>query len=145
MSAVLPERLVRASHLKRQRGWTEPLIAALLGPPDALAPNPHGFRPAMRLFCVRRVLAAEADPAFRAREARMSGWLAWRREQPLRCFAPAELEGCRPLPARLAQTSLFAAPAAAPLPRPDRARQRRRREAAAGPAPPGPVQLRLPW
>src|ERR1044071_3390574 len=48
-------RLIRASDLKRQRGWTDTLLAALLGAPDALSPNPHGWRVPMRWYREDRV------------------------------------------------------------------------------------------
>lgn len=84
-------RLVSASDLKRQRGWTEGLVTRLLGAPDALAPNPHGFRPPMRFFAHDRVLEAERDPDFVRWAAGLDERRAWRRRQPTRTHAPAEI------------------------------------------------------
>src|SRR5918912_132283 len=67
MSLGSAHRLVSASDLKRQRGWTETLVVTLLGAPDALCPNPHGFRQPMRFYRADRVLAAEGEEAFRRR------------------------------------------------------------------------------
>ena len=111
-------RLISAGDLKRQRGWTEALVSALLGAPDALCPNPHGFRPPMRLFREDRVVDAEAGEAFRRRVGRLGPHDTWRRGQPTRTWAPAEVEHLEWLddPARIA---LFHAPR--------RPRRRRRR------------------
>jgi hypothetical protein len=46
------------------------MVVALLGAPDALSPNPHGFRPPMRWYRQDRVLDAEASETFRERFAR---------------------------------------------------------------------------
>ena len=86
-------RLISASDLKRQRGWTETLVAELLGAPDALGPNPHGFRPPMRFFREDRVLAAEAEPRFGRRLAQLDGHLAWRRSQPTRTLQAGDVPG----------------------------------------------------
>lgn len=83
--------LISASDLKRQRGWTEGLIGTLLGAPDALAPNPHGFRPPMRYFAQDRVLDAERAPAFAAWLHRLDERRAWRRDQPTRSRLPSEV------------------------------------------------------
>lgn len=114
------QRLIRASDLKRQRGWTEALVAALLGAPDALCPNPHGFRPPMRWYREDRVLDAEAGAAFRRRVHRLAPQEAWRRAQPTRTWTPDEVEHLEWLddPARIA---LFHAPR---RPRPRRRRPR---------------------
>jgi hypothetical protein len=80
--------LIRASDLKRQRGWTETMVVVLLGAPDALSPNPHGFRAPMRWYREDRVLDAEAGPAFRARADR----LARRVGEPMRSSAPETIE-----------------------------------------------------
>ena len=111
-------RLISAGDLKRQRGWTEALVSALLGAPDALCPNPHGFRPPMRLYREDRVVDAEAGEAFRRRVGRLGPHDTWRRGQPTRTWAPAEVEHLEWLddPARIA---LFHAPR--------RPRRRRRR------------------
>jgi hypothetical protein len=103
------ERLISASDLKRQRGWTEALVMSLLGAPDALCPNPHGFRPPMRWFREDRVLDAEAGEAFRHRVGQMPPHEVWRRDQPTRTWAPEEIEQLEWLedPARIA---LFHAP-----------------------------------
>ncbi len=121
-------RLISASDLKRQRGWTEGLIGALLGAPDALAPNPHGFRAPMRYFAQDRALAAEAEPAFVRWTQTLDARRAWRRAQPTRTIAAAEVEHLEWLddPWRLA---LFLAPR---IPR-------RRRPRKPPPAPPKPV------
>jgi hypothetical protein len=113
------EQLISASDLKRQRGWTETLVTGLLGAPDALCPNPHGFRSPMRWFRVDRVLDAEAREAFQSRLLRLSPYERWRRSQPARTWAAGELEHLEWLedPARIA---LFHAP------RRPRARRRRR-------------------
>jgi hypothetical protein len=123
------QRLLRASDLKRQRGWTETLVEAELGAPDALSPNPHGFRPPMRWYREDRVFDAEAGPAFRRRAEALQPPGAWRRQQPTRSWASAEIEHLEWLddPARIA---LFHTP------RRPRIRRRRRR-AAAPQAPPG--------
>ncbi|HEU4977185.1 MAG TPA: hypothetical protein VFT50_19000 [Baekduia sp.] len=118
------QRLFRASDLKRQRGWTDGLLAALLGAPDALSPNPHGYRSPMRWYRADRVLDAERLPAFGARAQRLGAHAAWRRELPTRSWSPEEVDQLEWLdhPARIA---LFHAPR--------RPRLRRRRPA---PAPP---------
>ena len=85
-------RLISASDLKRQRGWTEGLICALLGAPDAHGPNPHGWRAPMRFFREDRVLAAEQEPPFTRRLGQLGSHQAWRREQPCRMLAPTEIE-----------------------------------------------------
>jgi hypothetical protein len=123
------ERLISASDLKRQRGWTETLVTTLLGAPDALCPNPHGFRPPMRWFREDRVLAAEAEEVFRRRVVRLGAHAAWRRQQPTRSWAAGELEHLEWLddPARIA---LFHAPR--------RPRLRRRRRPAPAPVAPPP-------
>ncbi|HEY6759119.1 MAG TPA: hypothetical protein VI318_06495 [Baekduia sp.] len=117
-------RLVRASDLKRQRGWSEGLVASLLGAPDALSPNPHGWRAPMRWFRVDRVEDAERSAEFAARVAALPAGALWRRELPTRSWTADEVEGLEWLddPARIA---LFHAPR--------RARTRLRRKAAAGP------------
>jgi len=119
--------LVSASDLKRQRGWTEGLIGGLLGAPDALAPNPHGFRSPMRFFAEDRVLEAEREVMFGRWAQRLEGDRAWRRNQPTRSRLPAEIEHLEWLqdPRTIA---LFLAPR---VPR----RRRRRPE----PVPPPPV------
>jgi hypothetical protein len=124
------ERLISASDLKRQRGWTETLVTALLGAPDALCPNPHGFRAPMRWFREDRVLDAEADDVFRRRVERLGAHAAWRRAQPTRTWAAGELEHLEWLddPDRIA---LFHAP------RRPRLRRPRRPAPAPAPAPPG--------
>jgi hypothetical protein len=130
-----PQRLVSASDLKRQRGWTETLVSALLGAPDALCPNPHGFRPPMRWYREDRVLDAEAGAAFRRRVGRLGPGEAWRRTQPTRTWAPSELEHLEWLddPARIA---LFHAP---------RRPRRRRRRPAPPPAATSPTGRSGPW
>jgi hypothetical protein len=87
-----PHRLIRASDLKRQRGWTEGLVVALLGAPDALSPNPHGWRVPMRWYREDRVLDAEGTEAFAARERRLPNERSWRRGLPTRAWAPDEVE-----------------------------------------------------
>ncbi|HEV7753358.1 MAG TPA: hypothetical protein VGO71_17545 [Baekduia sp.] len=127
------ERLISASDLKRQRGWTETLVTALLGAPDALCPNPHGFRAPMRWFREDRVLDAEAEDAFRRRVGRLGAHAVWRRAQPTRTWAAGELERLEWLddPDRIA---LFHAPR--------RPRLRRRRHPAPAPAP-APAGMRF--
>lgn len=109
MHAPPATRLISASDLKRQRGWTEGLIEALLGAPDALGPNPHGFRPPMRFFVEDRVHAAETGGPFVRRVAVLDERRAWRRNQPTRSRAPEEVPQLEWLddPGRLA---LFLAP-----------------------------------
>ncbi len=85
-------RLIRASDLKRQRGWTDTLLSALLGAPDALSPNPHGWRVPMRWYREDRVLDAEATTAFQHRAERLSPPHAWRRTLPTRSWSPGEVE-----------------------------------------------------
>jgi hypothetical protein len=133
MPAGPAHRLVSASDLKRQRGWTETLVVALLGAPDALCPNPHGYRPPMRWYRVDRVLAAEREELFRRRAGQLSEQAAWRRTQPTRTYASEELEHLEWLedPWRIA---LFHAPR---RPRP------RRRRPPAGP-PEAPVAVAAP-
>jgi hypothetical protein len=118
-------RLIRASDLKRQRAWTDTLIATLLGAPDALSPNPHGWRAPMRWYREDRVLDAEAGTAFAGRAARLREADAWRRDLPTRTFAPGEVEHLEWLddPDRIA---LFHTPR----------RPRMRRPKAPAPAPP---------
>lgn len=89
---VRPTPLVAASDLKRQRGWTEGLVERLLGAPDALAPNPHGFRSPMRWYALDRVLEAEADPSFVRWAASLDERRTWRRAQPTRTALPAEID-----------------------------------------------------
>jgi hypothetical protein len=123
------QRLLRASDLKRQRGWTETLVEAALGAPDALSPNPHGFRPPMRWYREDRVLDAEAGQAFCRRAETLEPRNSWRREQPTRSWTSAEIEHLEWLddPARIA---LFHTPR--------RPRIRRRRPRADPPqVPPG--------
>jgi hypothetical protein len=130
MGAVLaagsPHRLIRASDLKRQRGWTEGLVVALLGAPDALSPNPHGWRVPMRWYREDRVLDAERTEAFALREQRLGQERTWRRELPTRSWAADEVEHLEWLddPSRIA---LFHTP------RRPRVRLRRRPAAAAEP------------
>jgi len=120
-------RLVSASDLKRQRGWTETLVAGLLGAPDAHGPNPYGFRAPMRFFREDRVLSAELEPPFRRRLEQLGAHQAWRRTQPTRMLSPAEIPHLEWLddPWRIA---LFHAPR--------RPRRRRRRPAVPAPASP---------
>ncbi|WP_445149494.1 hypothetical protein [Baekduia sp. Peel2402] len=119
------DRLIRASDLKRQRAWTDTLIVTLLGAPDALSPNPHGWRAPMRWYREDRVLDAEATAAFTARAERLDDAVAWRRDLPTRSFAPTEIEHLEWLddPDRIA---LFHTPR----------RPRMRRPRRAAPAPP---------
>lgn len=121
-------RLVSASDLKRQRGWTEGLITSLLGAPDALAPNPHGFRSPMRFFVEDRVLGAEHEPPFVRWSANLDERRAWRRAQPTRVHLSQEVDHLEWLddPWRLA---LFLASRVARRPR-----RRRGDEAKAAPA-----------
>lgn len=132
MPSAADHRLVRASDLKRQRGWTEGLVVTLLGAPDALSPNPHGWRAPMRWFRTDRVTDAEASAPFAERLATLSEGAAWRRELPTRSWAPDEVEGLEWLddPARIA---LFHAPR--------RPRVRLRRRPATAPAEPEHVVL----
>lgn len=127
-------RLVSASDLKRQRGWTETLVSALLGAPDAHGPNPHGFRAPMRFYREDRVRAAEAEPPFARRAAQLSAPQSWRREQPTRSLAPTEIEHLEWLddPWRLA---LFHAP--------KRPRPRRRRPPEPAPARSTPLRYEV--
>ncbi len=122
-------RLISASDLKRQRGWTETLVCDLLGAPDALGPNPHGFRPPMRFFREDRVLDAEVQPRFGRRVAQLDGRQAWRRGQPTRTLQAGDIDGLEWLqdPRLIA---LFLAPR-----RPRRRRLRRPRPPAASPQP----------
>lgn len=54
-----------------KRGWTDPLVAAVLGPEDERLPNPyhHGFA-LMRLWDADRVRLAESHPRFANRRRR---------------------------------------------------------------------------
>lgn len=90
--AATATALISASDLKRQRGWTEGLLARLLGAPDALAPNPHGYRPPMRFFAADRVLEAERDEAFQDWSATLDERRARRRTQPTRSRLPADIQ-----------------------------------------------------
>jgi hypothetical protein len=103
------DRLMRASDLKRQRGWTEGLVVALLGAPDALSPNPHGWRAPMRWFRADRVEDAERSAAFASRVSQLPDGAGWRRELPTRSWAPEEVDQLEWLddPSRIA---LFHAP-----------------------------------
>lgn len=123
---MVPHRLISASDLKRQRGWTETLVSALLGAPDAHGPNPHGFRPPMRFFREDRVLDAEREPTFTRRLGQLGTQQTWRRAQPARMLDPREIPHLEWLddPWRIA---LFHAPR--------RPRTRRRRPVAPAPAP----------
>ncbi len=113
-------RLISASDLKRQRGWTEGLITALLGAPDAHGPNPHGFRAPKRFYREDRVLVAEREAPFVRRVEALPQPLTWRRGQPTRAHAPMEIDHLEWLddPWRLA---LFHAPRRARTKRPKRA------------------------
>jgi hypothetical protein len=63
-------RCIGAPGLK-ERGWTAAMIRGLLGAPDLYADNPHYKSAApMRLWRLRRVEAAEADPGFAAQRER---------------------------------------------------------------------------
>jgi hypothetical protein len=97
-------RLIRASDLKRHRGWTETLVVAVLGAPDALSPNPHGFRAPMRWYREDRVLDAEAGEAFRRRVERSDPQASRWPAQPTRSRASEEIEHLEWLddPARIA-------------------------------------------
>jgi hypothetical protein len=114
------DRLIRASDLKRQRAWTDTLVVTLLGAPDALSPNPHGWRAPMRWYREDRVLDAERTTAFAARAERLADAAAWRRDLPTRTFAPTEVEHLEWLddPARIA---LFHTPRRPRMRRPRRA------------------------
>jgi hypothetical protein len=127
-SSSTAHRLIRASDLKRQRAWTDALIAALLGAPDALSPNPHGWRAPMRWYREDRVRDAEATSAFAARAQRIAPDAAWRRDLPTRTFTAAEVDHLEWLddPDRIA---LFHAPR----------RPRLRRPRRPPPAPPAPL------
>ena len=129
MAPVPALRLISASDLKRQRGWTETLVSVLLGAPDAHGPNPHGFRPPMRFFREDRVLSAEGEPVFGRRVAQLGTHQAWRRAQPTRSHAPTEIPHLEWLddPWRIA---LFHAP---------RRPRRRRRRPPTAVAPPAPA------
>jgi hypothetical protein len=126
---------MRASDLKRQRGWTETLVVTLLGAPDALSPNPHGWRAPMRWYREDRVVDAERADAFVAWATRLSQDRAWRRDLPTRTWAPEEVERLEWLddPSRIA---LFHAPR--------RPRVRLRRRPPAGVADPARVMYPLP-
>lgn len=115
-SAPVAIRLVSASDLKRQRGWTEGLITTLLGAPDALAPNPHGFRSPMRFFVEERILGAEHEPPFVRWAQTLDDRRAWRRGQPTRVHLAGAVDHLEWLddPWRLA---LFLAPRIARRPR----------------------------
>lgn len=132
MAQEVPHRLISASDLKRQRGWTETLVSALLGAPDAHGPNPHGFRAPMRFFREDRVLAAEREAPFERRLGQLAPQQVWRRSQPTRCHAPREIEHLEWLddPWRIA---LFHAPR----------RPGRRRRRAPQPAPPPAPAMRF--
>ncbi len=121
-----------ASDLKRQRGWTEGLLVALLGAPDALGPNPHGFRAPQRFFREDRALEAERDPGFVRRVEGLSEHGAWRREQPTRSYGPEEIHRLEWLddPGRI---RLFLAPRV----------PRRRRRPAPEPAAAAPAGMRF--
>ncbi|MCW3038573.1 MAG: hypothetical protein JWM31_478 [Solirubrobacterales bacterium] len=92
MPGATETRLISASDLKRQRGWTEGLNGALLSAPDALAPNPYGFRAPMRFFAADRVLEAERDGAFSRWAAQLDERRRWRREQPTRILPASDIE-----------------------------------------------------
>lgn len=134
MGSAPDHRLVSASDLKRQRGWTETLLSGLLGAPDAHGPNPHGFRAPMRFFREDRVLSAEAEPPFARRLGRLGAHQTWRREQPTRMLDPAEIAHLEWLddPWRIA---LFHAPR--------RPRRRRRRPATPAPTPAAAVRFEV--
>ena len=99
----------------------------LLGAPDALGPNPHGFRPPMRFFREERVLDAEARPRFARRLEQLDPHRTWRRDQPTRVLEAGEVAGLEWLedPRLIA---LFLAPR---LPRRRRPRRPQHRPAAA--------------
>jgi hypothetical protein len=50
----------------RARGWTATMIERILGEPDQLTDNPHGWGSMMRLYKAERVIQAEATPDFKA-------------------------------------------------------------------------------
>lgn len=59
---------ITPTRLKQDRGWTDRLVQAYLGEPDATRPNPryrHAGAP-MRLYRVDRVTAAESSERFQA-------------------------------------------------------------------------------
>ena len=90
IAVVAPHRLISASDLKRQRGWTETLLTALLGAPDAHGPNPHGFRAPMRFFREDRVRASELEAPFLRRLGQLGERQTWRRSLPTRSLDPTE-------------------------------------------------------
>lgn len=65
--------MITQTTLKKDRGWTDGLIARFLGQPNRLAPNPH-YRsgPKMKLFTVERVEEAEQAPEVAAALAKAS-------------------------------------------------------------------------
>ncbi|MCW2984157.1 MAG: hypothetical protein JWR63_1727, partial [Conexibacter sp.] len=67
-------------------------MVALLGAPDALSPNPHGWRAPMRWYREDRVLDAEAGRDFAARAEGLAPGDAWRRDLPTRSWSPDEIE-----------------------------------------------------
>lgn len=61
--------MIAGSDLRR-RGWTPTLVKQLLPAHDSTADNPHNKRsPAMRLYDVKRVLAAERTDAFKTAQS----------------------------------------------------------------------------
>jgi hypothetical protein len=58
---AIEEAYISASTAKA-RGWTDSLIAELLGPPDAKADNPYSRWTQMSLYSLDRVQESEKDP-----------------------------------------------------------------------------------
>lgn len=55
----------------KARGWSPRLIDTILGEPDMLATNPmYRSGPRVKLWLLKRVEAAEADPRFIAHAAK---------------------------------------------------------------------------
>ena len=57
--------------LLKQRGWTESMIKTFLGEPDAEKDNPiYKSAAPMKLYDMKRVLAAESNEGFKERKIR---------------------------------------------------------------------------
>jgi hypothetical protein len=115
--------LISASDLKRQRGWTETLVCDLLGAPDALGPNPHGFRPPMRFFREERVSTRRPGPGSPAASSSSTRSGRGGALQPTRVLQAGDVAGLewledprphRAVPRAAATAPPAAAPAAAP-------------------------------
>ena len=104
---------ITPNRLKKERGWNDACIKALLGEPDKTAPNPHYKKaPPMRLYALERVLQKEKSKKFKEMRAAQSARkaaakaavktkqekiIAWARTVPIRTKFPKSLSKAREL------------------------------------------------